>query len=246
MAETYITQQTYIEKLLNYNSGQFKSGRVAFTIPDAENSGTYHALVGLVEQDIKFKSGITWGSIMPDLQTLNEISQIVNSQNMVSWISSSTGSWKSTKPFEFDITFYLVTHSLDKAKQPHNIKEQASWLVKMCALHTTDFATARVHGGYTLNLIQDNEHQSASSYFTPDGKINPAHARKLTEVNDGLITMVLGDTMVIDKLLVQNVDITPSSVQVASGIPLYIKVDASFRTHRALLTEDIDKFLRLN
>jgi len=229
----------YLEDILT--STEYKSGIVKFTLPDAKGTGDFHEVKGLVEQDIAFKMGVSWGSVLPDMTTFSEMSQIINSSNIVSWVSSSTGAWKGTDPFTFDLTFYLVTY---KYNQSPSIKQQARWFADLCALYVDgdNFATVQVHGGYKLDLA-DSNNSPRDTFFDSNLNPNSDNIRKLLSSNKGLIAMELGDSIKVDKLLINNVTITPSSVQVQKGVPLYIKVDASFRTHRSLKVDDVSVIL---
>lgn len=229
------------------SSDKYQSGIVRLTIPKADGSGFYSdPIVGLIENDISFKLGTTWGSIIPNMSSLSEFTQIIDSQNIFSWVSSSTAAWKGTEPFQFDLTFYLVTY---KYKQTPSILTQVERLASLCALYADkdNFATVKVHGGYKMHLADANNsgtNSTGRSYFTSGDLKNMSPVDLATKVyetgSEGLIVMELGNFMRIPKLLINNMTFTPSSVQVEDKVPLYVKVDASFRTHRALLVKDIE------
>lgn len=229
----------YIENLLNNN--ETPPGTVSLILPNANADGGTHTIKGLIEQDVAFDMGVSWGSIIPNMESLTQFSQIVNNQNVFTWVSSSSAAWKGTDPFNFKITFWLVTYKYGQ----YPIKQQALALAKLCALYCDgeNFATAKVHGGYTLNLGDSNKSFRNIGFdkdFNPNSKI----LSKLVKQNQGLITMKLGGSLTIDKLLVEKVTLTPSSVQVDKDTPLYIKVDATFRTNRALLVSDLENMFQ--
>lgn len=226
------------------NSDKYQSGIVRLTIPKADGSGNYEKpIIGLIDNDINFKLGTSWGSIIPNMSSISEFTQIIDQQNIFSWVSASTAAWKGTEPFQFDLTFYLVTF---KYKQSPSIMSQVKQLASLCALYTdsSNFATVKVHGGYKMHLAEANNQGANVNDFINNKNIEGLAQKVVSSGGEGLITMELGNSLVINKLLINNMTFTPSSVQVEDGVPLYVKVDASFRTHRALLVKDIEEMFK--
>lgn len=207
-----------------------KSGVVTLTIPDPVNVGSTTTLTGLLTESPSISLQNSWGSLFPDISTLSDFSQLVGSQNIISWLAASQAGWKGTDPLAIGIEFYMISY-----KKGINIKLEVAKLMKMATLYSEDglvgLATVQVHGGYSNNYTVNNN-QFFSDVSAAQNSLN---AEKV-----GLIKMEIGDQLRLNTLLLSDIQVTPSTVQVDSGVPLYIKVVANFRTYRTLLTTDID------
>ena len=215
------------------------SGVITLEIPAAE-SGTTQTIKGLLVNDPSIKVRNQWGSVLPDTQDLNQFMTVLGSQNLYSWVSASAASWKACDPLSMGVDFYLL--SIDKNS---NIKAEASALLKLAALTPGDAqfvseASVHVHGGYKIDFWTPNDDLSGD---TISAYLSGAASQLMTPANqskNGTVTMHIGNQIVLRNMLLDEAQVEHSSVQVAEGIPLYIKISATFRMFRAPLVADIE------
>jgi len=58
-------------------------------------------------------------------------------------------------------------------------------------------------------------------------------------LDKGLITIKVGNQFTLSKMLLEDLTVDPSAVQVADGNPLYVKVTATFKSSRVLYSKEI-------
>jgi len=217
----------YLDQIFNS-----KVGIINLNIPDPSGNGTFTSIDGFLSENPSMSFQNNWGSIFPDFNALGEMSQLMGSKNIFSWLASTQAGWKGTEPINIGTEFYVISYD---SKASKNIKEQVKVLIKMASLYQgtglLENESVMVHGGYSNNYWK-----STGEFFQNEEDFKS----DLTSTKTGLITMTIGNQMTIKKLLLSDVNVTPSTVQVASGIPLYIKVSANFRTYMAPIASDID------
>lgn len=212
--------QLYLDQIISSNSG---------TLQIALPSGA--KIKAILTEDPTYSVQNNWGPILPGIQTLSDISQMADSTNIIAFINASSAGWKGTEPLTISVQFILLNY-----KRGLNIKKQIKELAKMAALEQATNgggALVQVHGGYSNKFFADNK-----TLFI-DADANNGNS-SLASTTTGLITVTIGNQLRIKNLLLADLQVTHSATQVASGEPLFIKAEASFRTYRAPLTSDID------
>ena len=254
MADSLYTKDTFLSLLSSNNSC---CGRVDIILPDYKgDSGKKDIVSGFLDDEFTLTLGNAWGSVLPDAQVANEIGQILGYQNLITWVQSSAASWKATQPLEFNMNVYLLT--LTRNQEP--ITEEAKKIMRMMALYVdkNDIFTAKIHGGYRVNYATSNDRlefwSKAKGSRIQKGDIkddDEAYRKQISSIftemsgeNEGTITIRINDTMNISNLLISNASFSHSSSYIDSNTPLYIKMDLSFRSSRALITSDVDKLYK--
>ena len=201
-------------------SGWMSQGQVGgrYSIPVGYG---YKALRAFCTEDITITLGNEWDSILPNINTLTKISQYWNEGNIVTWLSSTKASWKASKPLTFPLTFYVFSFSRDQESALKLIEP----LVEFAGIDQGNGRwdafnlsgnSIRVHGGYRVDAFESNEQYIQKSIFTKD--------------DNSTFKIHFGNKICIDNLLLGNIQVTHSNVYVESGVPLYVKVQANFRT----------------
>ena len=181
----------------------------------------YTAIRAFCTDDVTINLGNEWGSILPSLGSITQFSQLGNEGNVVTWLAGTRASWRGNKPLTFPLTFYIF--SLHRGANALNIIEP---MLEFAGVGDSsgsrfnffgiDEATVRVHGGYKVNPFQNS-----SSYI---------ETSKTSQNNNATFKVHLGEQVCIDNLLLGDIQVTHSNVYVDSGVPLYVKVQANFRT----------------
>lgn len=214
----------YLDQLLTN-----KSGVITLLIPSLDPSiGNAYELQGILTSDPTISLKNKWGSALPDVENLATASQLLGSQNIVSWLAASQAAWKGTDPLTVAVEFYLISY-----RKKDDIKFRLKQLMKLATVWETDQgATVKIHAGYYSNFtdsnkdVFNNEIEASGNLFGGTGS--------------GLVTMKIGDQITLSNLLLEDINSTFSTVQCAQGAPLFIKVNAQFRGNKAALTNDID------
>lgn len=234
--------------VLNQIFSNSKSGIITLTLPvageaDREETAGHHTIKGFLVSDPTIQLRNQWGSIMPDMSDLNNWLMVAGQQNLYSWVSASAAAWKSCDPFTISLDFYLL--SLNKKS---HVKADAGTLLSLAAMSTGSGEGAfslqegqvQVHGGYKMDLWTGNEELNASNIA---GYLESAASRlakgNTSVTQPGTITINIGDQMTLRNMLLDEVKAEHSAVQVEYGVPLYIKISATFRLYRAPLVSDI-------
>lgn len=198
----------------------------------------YKSIEAFCTDDITISLGNEWGSILPQLKSIMQFSQLGNEGNVVNWLSGTKASWLGNKPLTFPLTFYVFSFSPER--NALNIIEPLIELAGVSegggrfdlSFFGLEDAGVRVHNGYRVAPFENN-----TEYIQ----------RSLTPKNDNAtITVHLGDQLVIDNLLLGDIQITHSNIQVARGVPLYVKVQANFRTVGVPTVYDIQRWYVTN
>lgn len=208
------------------------------------------SIVGLMTGDVTFSAQNKWGPVINDISNLTDLSALVGSQDMFSWISASTMCWKGTEPLSISIEFYLINY-----KRGLNLEQKLKEFVKLASIAQAGDANAkvRVHGGYSSDVFSSNQ-DVFKGFFS--GKIDSIS--KLSEQAGNLNTFTndidrdghtvilkFGAKSTITKLLLARVNVTESVIEVAdkdggNKKPLYYKVSAQFTGVKPLITTDVD------
>ena len=166
---------------------------------------------------------------------------ILGSKNLFSWVSASSAAWKSTAPLSLGLDFYLLSYN-----RQVNIKKQVGALMSLSALSVPaegilSDALVQVHGGYRVTLTDSNKTLDNSAIGAYLGN---AVSDLSKPKHEGTVSVNINGEIPIHNLLLQDCNAEISNVQVAEGIPLYIKVTTIFRMYRAPLLSDIRQTFR--
>lgn len=201
-------------------------------------------LRGLLTSDTTISLKNTFGAAMPDLETLQSAAQMLNISVVPAWIGASTQVWRGTDAVRFTIEFYLINY-----KPGLKLEDGLKQLAKLATMQKKEGAgttfLVKVHGGYTPDVLANNETQ-----FLPN-KIDPTTLQQYAEGNwngtqrKGVIKIRIGTSFELDNLILNKIDISRSNVEVKSNKgskakPLYYRVQAQLQTCRAALETDVD------
>lgn len=172
-------------------------------------------------EDITVNLGNEWGSILPALGSITQFSQLGNEGNVVTWLSATKAAWKGCKPLTLPLTFYVFSlhegmnalTTIEPMLEFAGIGDSTGNRFNFLGI---DEATINVHGGYKVDPFQNN--------------VSYIDTSKASQNNNSTFKVHLGDQVVIDNLLLGDIQVTHSNIYVDSGIPLYVKVQANFRT----------------
>lgn len=215
----------YLQSLLSTKSSGIITLEIPKIIPTGYGTDTIN---GFLSEDIQFSVKNEWGNIIPGLDVLSGLSQIVNQQDILCWVAATEAGWKGTAPIEISTEFYM--YSFDKTSK---IKDKAKSLLKLASLTATGEASVEIHGGYSPYYMQNNfdaEKTSAANIIS----------NSMSDTSEGTVTLRVGNQLTFSNLLLVQANTTHSNVEVARGEPLYIKVSAQFRGRKALMASDID------
>ena len=201
-----------------------KSGIIKLNIPTF-NDGR-ETIKGILQDDPQIQMGNTWAPIsefQTALDPLQDIQQIIQTENISNFVSASGMAWKGTPHIKVNCTFYLINFNANS-----NAGRQVRILSELCSLETKGSTQTRVHGGYKLDLFQSNENLTNRNL---KDIITQTEGTVTLTINSGAHTMIKG-------LLAQSIQVQPSTVSVANGQPLYYLVSASFTGYRSPIQSD--------
>ena len=215
-------------------------------------------LIGLMTGDPTWSASNKWGPIINDISNLSDISSLIGSDSMFTWINASTMCWKGTSPLSLSFDFYLINYS-----KGLEIEAKLRSFVKLASLYKDPDATVGanfkvlVHGGYAADILTGN-----SGYFDNSNDI-----KSVTDLNNagninnlenelyqngnakGAIQVQFGHKSKIRNLLLSKVSVTESTIEVADQQggnikPLYYRVSAQFTGVRPLITTDVNEMFK--
>ncbi len=224
----------FIENILTETS----PSTVDIMFPDRVTT-VYEHLRGLLTSEVSVSTGVKWGPILNDVTNLQDLASLLGQQSMWTWIGASTMCWKGTDPLKTSIDFYLINY-----RPQLGIEETLKKLNYFTSLEQDGAATVYVHGGYmadvltTNNSLFNNKIKSASDLIKLSGGELDTIGMNLSP---GTLTVKLGNKFLLTKMLINNLDITPSIVEVPDGKPLYYRVSMSLIGAQPLLSTDVDK-----
>lgn len=205
------------------------AGQVAFSLPymDEQGSASYKEVIAFLSEDPVIKLGNKWESLIPDLGSINEFTQLAGI-GQSSWISTSKMSWKGTDPITVNLNFYLITYLKEQVDGKTSkrgvdpISKQATYFARLAAI-TSDAnggilgTRVNVHGGYKPNYFQDNNNNflnnsniatlKAGNYSTLSDDDNDTHTCHIVINGNGKPSVVLRN------MLLESLDMTPSTVR---------------------------------
>lgn len=234
-----------------FSSVMSSPSSVRLSIPNPSDKGFTLDLVGLIIGDPTFSTQNKWGTVINDVSNLTDVTALLGTSSMFTWINASTMCWKGTAPLSLSIEFYLLNYRSDGP----NLEKELKNLIKLSALAPGEGAlkgvTAVPHGGYASDIFSNNY----KSFFTKDTTFSNVNTSDLNQASSdlysaggyakGAVTVDFGHKMSIRNLLVSRVNVTKSTTEVASFNggnikPLYYRVSVQFTGVRPLLTTDVD------
>ena len=223
--------------LLNQIFNNSNSGTVTLSIPLFDSNtqkGSRISVKGFLTSDPSIQFRNQCGSILPDDTNINEVMNLVGSKSLAAWVSSSSAGWKSCEPITIAFDFYLL--SLNKNS---NIKWETASILQLATLNIGNQTLNKnmfvnVHGGYEAG--NDNRGVfEANSTLLSNVQRNFLDKKE----KEGTVTIQIGDQVTLSNMLLQEVTAEHSSVQVAEGVPLYIKLSTNWRMCRAPIVQDV-------
>lgn len=245
----------FLDGIFNEDYNSPSSVIITMPYPSGKAIDSPPQLTGLMIGDPTWGAANTWGTVINDISNLSDISSLVGSESMFSWISASTMCWKGTAPLSVGIEFYLINY---KKNQNPSLEKNLRSFVKLASLYKDADATVGenfkvlVHGGYAADILEGN-----AKYFTKS--VKDVENLKGTEVSGlsrdlynkdgnakGSVQLQFGHKSTISNLLLSKVNVTESTIEVADQEgknikPLYYKVSAQFIGVKPLLTVDVDR-----
>lgn len=244
----------FLDGIFNEDYNSPSSVIITMPYPSGKAIDSPPQLTGLMIGDPTWGAANTWGTVINDISNLSDISSLVGSESMFSWINASTMCWKGTAPLSLGIEFYLINY---KKNQNPSLEKNLRSFVKLASLYRDADATVGenfkvlVHGGYAADILDGN-----AKYFTKS--VKDVENLKETEVSGlskdlykngnakGSVQLQFGHKSIISNLLLSKVNVTESTIEVADQEgknikPLYYKVSAQFIGVKPLLTVDVDR-----
>lgn len=217
-------------------------------------------LYGLLASEPTVSTRNKWGPILDNLGNLADLTSMMGSQSVVSWIGASVMCWKGTDPLRMSLDFYLINYK----RTGLNLEEKLESLTKLTSLSqvskdSISKFTVAVHGGYApSSILTDNQSMFANNGYVQrentgidliDSAINEAENfiyekgfefPQLNGSEPGVISVKIGNKMAVTNMLASGIDVTPSMAEVAKGKALFYRVNLSLIGARPLLATDID------
>lgn len=239
-----------------FNDGNVSPSSIIITIPNASSkpkkADRFTKLTGLMIGDPTWGAANKWGTIINDISNLTDISSLVGSDSMFSWINASTMCWKGTAPLSIGVEFFLINY-----KEGLGLENKLRSFMKLASLYQDPDATAGanykvlVHGGYSADVLTGNK-KLFDSVKDIEGLKDHAASSAAGALYGGradakgAVQLQFGHKSKISNLLLTKINVTESTVEVASADgsnpkPLYYRVSAQFTGVKPLLTVDIDR-----
>ena len=232
MSGSYKNNMYFYKLLATENSGVIK---MRLPIP-TEDGSSYKSFTALLEDGVRIKTENKWGTLVPSLESLSQISQLLDNANIISWVNGSSAAWESTSPIDVSFQMRLITFDSDS-----DILKQMAMLQSLTSLFVSGALTVKAHGGYKNNYWTTNDNP-AWDLKSAKGQGGNLGKNLITDAEDGTVAISFGN-LTISNLLVNNISANISKVLCRNNQPLWIKLDVSLRGVKALLTQDLDKMV---
>ena len=231
--------------------------KIIFPVLNVQTGATrsYESIQGLLTNEVTISSSVKWGTILNDVSNLQAVASLLGDAKMWTWIGASTMCWYGTEPIKTGFEFYLINY-----KRGMKLEEKLKNLNLLTSLTRAGSATAYVHGGYaakvlsTNNTIFNNGLPGGATSISDEGggvikglenflnKLGSGAADK--DFDEGTISILVGNKLTLSQLLIQRLDVTPSTVEVVDGLPLYYRVSVSLTGARPLLSTQVEEMYR--
>lgn len=216
-----------------------------------QDSGTvrsYESIQGLLTNEVTVSSQVKWGTILNDVSNLQAVASLLGRAKMWTWIGASTMCWYGTEPIKTDIEFYLINY-----KRGLGLEDKLTNLNYLTSLIQSGSASVFVHGGYTPPVLETNnsafnngQGESESNLSFLDRVLAPLDnlSQGLKSYDKGTISILVGNKLMLSRMLVQRLNVTPSIVEVVDGLPLYYRVSMSLTGNQPLLSTQVAEMYR--
>ena len=214
-----------------------KSGTVVITLPKANGKGNEEPITGCLVGDLSIKLANKWQAILPNIDAVTLASQIISqSGNAYAWLKSTQSAWMGAEPLRVSIPFYLFSMN-NKSKITEEVNKFRALMGPYKA--SDSLFKVIIHGGYSPDVFEGSwqggfgkESESPKLTFAPKSSF------ELTP-GQGTIKIRVGNQFTLTRMLLEELTVEPSAVQVADGNPLYVKVTATFKSSRVLYSQEI-------
>ena len=228
--------------------------KVIFPVLNQQKGTTrsYESVQGLLSNDVTVSSQVKWGTILNDVSNLQAVASLLSDKKMWTWIGASTMCWYGTEPIKTNFEFYLINY-----KRGMKLEEKLTNLNLLTSLVRADKFRVYVHGGYAAkilntNTIMFNNGVAKQSNSENNGSITSGLAKLMEfaenipdeKFDEGTISILIGNKLTLSQMLVQRLDVTPSTVEVVDGLPLYYRVSMSLTGARPLLSTQVEEMYR--
>lgn len=230
--------------------------KIFFPVLNTQTGTTrsYESLQGLLTTEVTVSSQVKWGTILNDVSNLQAIASLLGSSKMWTWIGASTMCWYGTEPLKTDFEFYLINY-----KRGLRLESKLKDLNMLTAMVKAGHASVFIHGGYTppvlstnASAFNNNQEQENISSGGILGKLDQLVGGALTRLGEGkegdhdkgTISVLVGNKLMLSRMLVQRLNVTPSVVEVVDGLPLYYRVSMSLTGNQPLLSTQVEEMYR--
>ena len=248
----------FLDGLFNSNTtGKLPPSAIKIFFPVISQNGStrsYESVQGLLTNEVTVSSQVKWGTILNDVSNLQAVASLLGDKKMWTWIGASTMCWYGTEPIKTSFEFYLINY-----RRGMRLEEKLKNLNLLTALTRSGYATTYVHGGYAAKVLATNSAvfnnglTGISSIADKEGGIIGSVQGMLeklgegasdSDFNEGTVSILVGNKLTLSQLLVSRLDVTPSTVEVVDGLPLYYRVSISLTGARPLLSTQVEEMYR--
>lgn len=210
----------FLQKILSGG----KSGLIELSLPDPDISKPYTTLRGYLAENAAPKLGNSWQQVLPSPEAYTKLTNMLtSSKDVVTWLAGAQSAWVGSEALTIPISFYLFSIDENSKIKKEYLKLAGLSVPNVPSSGGTQDLAGTVHGGYKPDILND----TSADYV--QNNVN----------NRGFITIRIGSQLVLTKMLL--VDTTPeySMLEVKDGNPLYIKVNATFKSYRPLSYDEL-------
>lgn len=227
--------------------------KVFFPVLSQGAKRNYESIQGLLTNDVTLSSQIKWGTILNDVSSLQAVASLLGSSRMWTWIGASTMCWYGTEPIKTNFEFYLINY-----KRGMKLESKLTNLNTLTSLYRAGNASVYVHGGYAPQvLVTNNQYFNNGSPSRGEDEPNPSFLDRVlggietgfgslgqADLSEGTISVLIGNKIKLSQMLISRLDVTPSTVEVVDGLPLYYRVSMSLTGTKPLLSTQVENMYR--
>lgn len=233
------------------------SGNVTFTLPTARGDGKFEQpIIGCLINDISIKLSNKWQAVFPNIDSLTLASQIMSDDgDALTWVRSTQSAWLGSEPLRVSIPFYLFSMN---ASSKITDKINKFRVLMVPTRKSGEEFKVTLHGGYAPIIFEGQWtggkpganagiNQTTTDADGKAAELKDASGNAIVDVtiknsiNDdkGLIKIKVGNQFTLSKMLLEDLVVESSPLQVEDGNPLYIKATATFKSNRVLYSDEI-------
>lgn len=240
----------YFDDIFTINKAKVP-GRIIMNIPVLDDTAgsplNKVTLYGLLISEPSIRGSNKWAPIISDVSNLTDLSSFMSMDALFSWIGASTLCWKGTDPLKFNLDFYMINY-----KPELDLEGQLEALMKLTSLNKSNALMVKVHGGYTPDVLLNNNQVFDASMDSIRSDINSLNVKGRgrsigTGEEKGTVSISIGQRMNIKNLLVSSAEVVPSIVEVCDPDgnnikPLYYRVSVALIGVNPLLSTEVPGF----